>query len=208
MKCPNCGSEVSENNVFCLNCGTKLQYEPGAMPQTEVPGFAAEPAPHRDPFGPSGTETIASEPAFVPPVAAPEEAPRPAFFDDDLAPIVKTKSWLGTLLLWGLFPLVLVAIGVLFLALLKGETYATIIGGVFLFLGCIAPLIFCFVLAFNKRFNPSKRNFFKAYLLLLLICIGIGIVLGIVLSVLMVNYGQTVDLSQIPNLNDFIDLLP
>ena len=145
---------------------------------------------------------------MAPPMAAPEEAPRPAFFDDDLAPIVKTKSWLGTLLLWGLIPLVLVAIGVLFLALLKGETYATIIGVVFPLLGVIAWLIFCFVLAFNKRFNPSKRNFFKAYLLLLLICICIGIVVVIVLFALMVNYAQTVDLSQIPNLNDFIDLLP
>ena len=29
MRCPNCGTELSEGSKFCKNCGMRLTYKPG-----------------------------------------------------------------------------------------------------------------------------------------------------------------------------------
>lgn len=42
MKCPNCGFEVAEGDLFCGECGTTIQPSPPPPPST--PEYAAPPA--------------------------------------------------------------------------------------------------------------------------------------------------------------------
>lgn len=192
--CPVCGLEVSAKDAFCVSCGAKLQQpaeetpaEPAPaeanpveeVPVTEAPVMEA-PAPptpaeapqaaqtppqqnFRDPFGPSTGEVQ-------------DAAPVRPFFEDNLAPIVKTSSWFGTISAWVLIPLALMILGEVGAFFIPGKVAITL-PALGLILGGIYALVFLFVMAFSKRINPSKRNFFRAYLLWMLILLVLYIVL-------------------------------
>lgn len=36
MKCKKCGFEVSENDLFCANCGAKVEIEPNKKPNNKM----------------------------------------------------------------------------------------------------------------------------------------------------------------------------
>ena len=120
-------------------------------------------------------------------------------FDENWAPIVKVGDWLGSLLILALVPIALSIIAALVGQLLGTGVLSTILNVVALLSG----LILTFYFAFGKRFNPSKRNFFKAYLILLVIAIIVCIVLVVVFAqALVFNPGS---LTQI---TDLLDSLP
>ena len=43
----------------------------------------------------------------------------------------------------------------------------------------LSIVVLAFIWAFNKRTNPSKRNFFRAYLIILAVCVIIAIIVGV-----------------------------
>lgn len=70
-KCPNCDMENPETEVYCLECGTKLDQEKGPKPfYSSPPAKPAESAPSP----PKPTPPSAAEPAAP---AAPSEPPAP-----------------------------------------------------------------------------------------------------------------------------------
>jgi len=80
--------------------------------------------------------------------------------------------------------------------LMGGGVVPTVLSIIALFSGLIIMLIF----AFGKRFNPSKRNFFKAYLIITVIMIVLLIVLCILaFSLMAANGTDLTDLTDIVN---------
>ena len=117
-------------------------------------------------------------------------------FNEDWAPIVKTGEWIGSLLLVALVPLALAVIAVLVEQLMGAGVVPTVLRIV----AGLSGLLLMFWFAFGKRFNPSKRNFFKAYLILTLICIVIGIVLGVVFFMFIAQNVSSTELTEITDL--------
>lgn len=181
MKCNKCGAEVGENNIFCLSCGAKLDAAPGApaggfaaMEQTAPAApaapaaapAAASPMAGRDPYGappqPGQQPPLAAGPA-MPPVRPVQQQP---FFDENLAPRVSVGSWLGTLLLLMFIPLTLAVITGVVSSYIGAEHIVTLILSM---VSGLSSLILIFIFAFSGRVNPSKRNFFRATLIITLI---------------------------------------
>ncbi len=118
------------------------------------------------------------------PVAEEQKGPR--FFDDDVAPIVSTGHWLLTLILLTLIPIaVSVAAGIACSLLFTDSNTIALIVSAALF---VTTLIMMFIWAFNRRTNPSKRNFFRAYLIYTAIMIAVSIILTIVLLAVAMPY--------------------
>lgn len=187
MNCPKCGAAVGPNTAFCLACGAKVNQPQPAQPQAAVqqpavqrpaavPPAAAPPqyAPPRDPFAPQPGMGNAGN-------AAPPHPQQPAFFDDDLAPIISTRNWFGTMLLLLLVPLVVGIVAAVVSSLVDNSLLHTVLSLLAGFSGLIMILIF----AFGKGINPSKRNFFRAWLLLALIMLVLVVVLILVAGALL-----------------------
>ncbi|MDO4582234.1 MAG: hypothetical protein Q4B96_06615, partial [Bacillota bacterium] len=124
----------------------------------------------------------------APPPAAPQGAPpatyvgaqhlRPNFFDDEAAPVVSVKHWLGSFALLMLLPLAVAIVGGLLNSFL-GIELISIITAV---LASLAPLILMLIWAFSKKTNPSKRNMFRATLILTLIVVVLVAALAAIVS--------------------------
>ena len=192
--------EQAQSNPFSSFIGAQAQSFPN-QPEAPMPsqsfGLAGEQA-QRDPFGSFGEEHAQpfpdQEEAPIPPQPQPQSqpammnpyrsqdgsAPQP-FFEDNLAPIVSVGSWFGSLALMTVIPLVFLVLSSLS-PLILPQRFAMLGSMVFSLAGALSLLIFLFVVAFGKRFNPSKRNFFKAYLLFLLLIVVLSIALGVVLA--------------------------
>lgn len=149
---------------------------PATAPSAFAPGYTEPQQPMRDPFGPSSGELRDQQ------TAAAAAAPRP-FFEDNLAPIVKTWNWFGTMALWVCPPLLLAILGSISVFFLESGYLISL--GTMLLAG-LYELIFPFVMAFNKRVNPNKQNFFRANLLWMLFLI----ILVVICMILLLFLGQ------------------
>lgn len=202
MKCTHCGAEIGENNAFCLSCGAKCgSAEPGITPPptstavpppvippstlSAVPPPAAAPFPSepvnttpmasRDPFGAPGGNN-SSQGYQAPPQPQPAQF-QPRFFDDPVFPAVSVGNWLGSLLLLMLLPLALSIVAAVVSSYVGSDHIVSI---VLFLLSAFAGVILMLIWAFSRRVNPSKRNFFRATLILMLIMIVLAVVLIIV----------------------------
>lgn len=211
MRCPNCGTEIGDESIFCLNCGTKVQFSassPQPVPDAAVPPVQQSPYLQQEPLGnaqeaPQQKQNDAcgasdgltsgviyyDEPSQKNPYVTPGTPDGPATCpaqmgrQDELAPIVKMGSWFGTLVLWFLIPLAVGVIAAIVSTVMPPYGIGRILSTILWIVAVLSSLIFMLILAFNKRVNPSKRNFFKAYLLLCLILVAITIVLIIVFAI-------------------------
>ena len=199
MNCPKCGAAVGPNTAFCLACGAKVSQpqpaqqqaavqQPAVQQPAAVPPAAAPPqyAPPRDPFAPQPGMGNAGN-------AAPPRPQQPAFFDDDLAPIISTRNWFGTMLLLLLVPLVVGIVAAVVSSLVDNSLLHTVLSLLAGFSGLIMILIF----AFGKGINPSKRNFFRAWLLLALIMLVLVVVLILVAGALLAPMLAELDLDSL-----------
>ena len=151
-----------------------------AAPAAEAAAPAVEAAaPAAEAAAPAAEAVNAAAPVV-------EEQKGPRFFDDDVAPIVSTGHWLLTLILLTLIPIaVSVAAGIACSLLFTDSNTIALIVSAALF---VTTLIMMFIWAFNRRTNPSKRNFFRAYLIYTAIMIAVSIILTIVLLAVAMPY--------------------
>ena len=180
MKCKVCGAEMSDNNKFCPACGADLREI-----NQEAELAAAEP-------GPEAAEQAEHKAGIF-----ENPAPAPQFFDDDLAPFVTTGQWFLTLLLMVLLPIAAYVLSAIIGNLVDNAVVLTVLPPVASF---ITFLILVLVWAFGGRTNPSKRNFFRAYLLLMLIMIVVAVVAALVFGSYIAAYYQQMgitDMNQI-----------
>ena len=175
MKCKVCGAEMSDNNKFCPACGADLREI-----NQEADAVAADAA---------GEAAAAAVTAPVAPKAGPFEtaAPVPQFFDDDLAPFVTTGQWLLTLILLVLLPIAAYVAAAIIGNLVDNAVVLTVLPPVASF---ITFLILVLVWAFGSRTNPSKRNFFRAYLLMILIMTVVVVVAALAFGSFITAYFQ------------------
>lgn len=139
-----------------------------------------------------------SQPQPAQPQAAVQQ---PAFFDDDLAPIISTRNWFGTMLLLLLVPLVVGIVAAVVSSLVDNSLLHTVLSLLAGFSGLIMILIF----AFGKGINPSKRNFFRAWLLLALIMLVLVVVLILVAGALLAPMLAELDLDSLELLLQGLD---
>ena len=189
MKCPSCGAEVGENNIFCLSCGTKLdtplstsatlpplgnQQQNGTIVPPAAPSRPTQPLTTPTPAARQYQTPIQPQAGFTPATPLPNQR---QFFSDPQAGIVSVGNWLGTFLLWMLIPLVLFIVSLVLSSSVQLPAAAGLILGV---LPTISYLAMMFIWAFSKKVNPNKRNMFKAMLILSLIMIVLSVVLVVV----------------------------
>ena len=102
-------------------------------------------------------------------------APEPHFFDNNDAPVVSVGHWIYTILM-----MILVPVALAFIASAIGEsTNDMTVYRVLSVIAVLSIVVLAFIWAFNKRTNPSKRNFFRAYLIILAVCVIIAIIVGV-----------------------------
>jgi len=138
----------------------------------------------RDPFGPDGSVAHMQQ-MPVPNATANGQVPpqQGSFFNNDLAPIVTVGSWIGTFLILLAVPLVLsILAGILSVFL---DFYNPITLVVYL-LASFSSIILMFYYAFSRKVNPSKRNMFRASLIMTAITVVLCIVI-VVLAVVVVG---------------------
>lgn len=189
MNCNVCGTQITNEKArFCPNCGATLNPE-------EQPAEAAAPATA------AAAAAVREQPG---PEPQPEVDPRQRIlFNEDWAPIVKTGDWIGSLLIVSLVPLALSVIAGLVDQLIGSPHFVSTILYV---VAALSGLLLTIWFAFGKRFNPSKRNFFKAYLILTIIAIVICIILAVVFAAFLVNNAS--QFQELQELTDIIKDLP
>ena len=102
-------------------------------------------------------------------------APEPHFFDNNDAPVVSVGHWIYTILM-----MILVPVALAFIASAIGRsTNDMTVYRVLFIIANLSIVVLAFIWAFNKRTNPSKRNFFRAYLIILAVCVIIAIIIGV-----------------------------
>ena len=170
MNCRICGAELKEDAKFCQECGATCEAPAAPAAQNGA-----------DPAAPANQAPAANTPNQQTP---PPPAPVPSFFDDNLAPIVSTGHWLGTLLLLTLIPVAAGFVAGFVGSLLGNSTLATVLS----VLASLTGLIMCFVWAFSGRTNPSKRNYFRAVLIYTAIIVVAVIVLLIIFGAAIMSY--------------------
>lgn len=149
--------------------------QPAAPAATSAP--AAPQAPAAQPTAAAQSAAFWGNAAPAPNNDANQQgpAPEPHFFDNNDAPIVSVGHWLYTIILWILLP-----VAAVFLVKFLGDIINN--HGLYMALNYIAlltGLILMFIWAFNKRTNPSKRNFFRALLIVTAFLVLLGVVLGL-----------------------------
>jgi len=144
--------------------------------QPAAADIAAEETPESRPVI-DGKETAAP-----PPIAT---ATPPRFFDDNLVPVVSVGNWLATLLLLLLIPIAAAVIAGIAGSLIQNNWVANNLPGLVLIFAYLVIILFY---AFNKRTNPSKRNFFRAAIIYTLIIIIILVAAVFALGALLMNY--------------------
>ena len=161
------------------------------LAQTAAPAAPAQPTASAATSAPAAPQAPAAQPTAAAQsaafwgntVPAPNNdagqqgpAPEPHFFDNNDAPIVSVGHWLYTIILWILLP-----IAAAFLVKFLGDIINN--HSIYMALNYVAllsGLILMFIWAFNKRTNPSKRNFFRALLIVTAFLVLLGVVLGLV----------------------------
>jgi hypothetical protein len=189
MKCKVCGAEMSDNNKFCPACGADLREEviDTAEPAAAKDAGASAQTSQSEPAPPAAAVAAIAPAAVARDNAAASAAPAPRFFDDNLAPIVTTGHWLLTLILLTLLPVVAVVAAGIIGNLVDNVVVMSVLPPV---AGLITFLLLVFIWAFNGRTNPSKRNFFRAYLLFILIMIVLTVALALALGSFIMTYMQ------------------
>ena len=187
MRCPSCGAEVGQNNIFCLNCGAKVEIpvspsavlpplgnnQPSPLMRPANPGSAG-PVPPMTPPSPVNRQ-YQQQPAYQQPMPGFAPAtPLPTQKVHDTSGIVSMGNWLATMLILFFAPVVLTIIASLFSAMLGPMHIVTTI---LLIIAGIAPLVLMFIFAFSGNVNPSKRNFFRASLILTAVVLVLCVVL-------------------------------
>ena len=155
---------------------------PAAQP-TPAPAQPAAPAAQPTP-APAQPAAPAAQAAAFWGNAAPAQnaganqqgaAPEPHFFDNNDAPVVSVGHWIYTILM-----MILVPVALAFIASAIGEsTNDMTVYQVLFIIANLSIVVLAFIWAFNKRTNPSKRNFFRAYLIILAVCVIIAIIIGV-----------------------------
>lgn len=175
MNCPNCGGEIQENSAFCLTCGAKLA-DPAAESSVpvSVPGETADFSGEY--YGESG--------------AAPaSQSQTPA-----MAPVISLGNWLGTMALWMGIQLAMAFVTGIVGAFLGFDNIAAILLQI---LTGVSSLIFAVVCAFHKAINPSKRNFFRAYLIAM---VAVAILVFVLLVVFVVVVAAAAPMDELEEL--------
>lgn len=151
-----------------------------ALCDAETEGAGAEPI----------AEPVAEEAEVftVPDVEEPKQEQIPVTPQPQLYPVVTMGNWIRTLLIISLLPMALNLIGAVFSLL---GTVGLIVALPFYLVGSLMPLGLALYFAFSKKVNPSKRNFFKAYLIIGVIAIVLVLVLSVALAVLAVLFADS-----------------
>lgn len=184
MKCKLCGAEMSEGNSYCLACGAKMEETPQKTSAPQITNADASPTGSMTYHTiPSYQESVPTNGASAPPPPMSTVAP-PSFFEDNLTPVVSVGHWLLALLILFLLPLAVAVICGIVSAYVAEPILIFILG----LLPALSALILILVWAFNKRTNPSQRNFFRAYLILLIIGIIIGVAAVVFFANVFVDY--------------------
>jgi len=97
MFCKNCGNQISENDTFCVNCGTPVQ------------------APATQPIYQPPVQAPAAQPIYQPPVQAPSQAP-PVYGQTSSAELQDKGIYgrFGGLFIFGALIIILFAMGAVF----------------------------------------------------------------------------------------------
>ncbi|MEG1661595.1 MAG: hypothetical protein RR332_03680, partial [Clostridiales bacterium] len=185
------------------------QFQP--QPQASAPSaftqqFQPQPQPQAETFEPSNMGEVAA-PVFSPATggdAAGKDGESTSFFStEQLYLPVSIGNWIGTFVLLFLIPL---AFGVI--ACFIGDYFLsdTIWSTVIALAPMVAYIAMLFIYAFNSKVNPSKRNYFRAILILSLILIIIVGILVVVFSSFLASYVGNLENSE--QLQHWINSIP
>ena len=105
-KCPNCGEDLQDQDVFCTYCGEKVESETAPTPVTIEP--AAEPTPAA--AEPTAAVAEQAPPAAEPTPVAAEKAPEYARYTVE----EKKKKGVSPLIFIGLFLLLAIVVAAVF----------------------------------------------------------------------------------------------
>ncbi|MEG2212352.1 MAG: zinc ribbon domain-containing protein [Clostridiales bacterium] len=168
--------------------------------------FQPQPQPQAETFEPSNMGEVAA-PVFSPATggdAAGKDGESTSFFStEQLYLPVSIGNWIGTFVLLFLIPL---AFGVI--ACFIGDYFLsdTIWSTVIALAPMVAYIAMLFIYAFNSKVNPSKRNYFRAILILSLILIIIVGILVVVFSSFLASYVGNLENSE--QLQHWINSIP
>lgn len=162
MICQNCGYQLSDDTVFCVNCGTKVTNASQGAPVQSAPSQSAPAqnagaaAPGTGYTNPQGAVYGAAMPQYVAQMPYTQQV---IVNTPDPADRVPSK---GEYLTWGLLMPLLNLIPLI---------------------GTIIFVVMVFVNAFDKSYK-AKANYFKAILTIWLIMFILALIAGIVLGIL------------------------
>ena len=87
MICKNCGTENEEGNVFCINCGSRVEGVASAVePLTPIDSQEENAAAFVEPEGPAHVPFVSSEQPVYPQQPQPTYAPPPQMYQQPVPP--------------------------------------------------------------------------------------------------------------------------